>query len=170
MWAQQWNKIYPDILKPYPRASIETADTLLAAQKWDAGRMAHSAESFYTSLGFPQLPRTFWERSMLTRPRGPRGRVSRQCLGLATTGDVRIKACLKPTEQDLFTIYHELGPRLLLPELRGTSPSCFATAPTTASTRPSRHGQSLGDARVPGEDRTRPRGHPEPRGAHSTSR
>jgi len=109
MWAQQWNKIYPDILKPYPRASIETADTLLAAQKWDAGRMAHSAESFYTSLGFPQLPRSFWERSMLTRPRDREVVCHASAWDLATTGDVRIKACLKPTEQDLFTIYHELG-------------------------------------------------------------
>jgi len=109
MWAQQWNKIYPDILKPYPRASIETADTLLAAQKWDAGRMTHSAESFYTSLGFPQLPRSFWERSMLTRPRDREVVCHASAWDLATTGDVRIKACLKPTEQDLFTIYHELG-------------------------------------------------------------
>ena len=109
MWAQQWNKIYPDILKPYPRASIESADALLAAQKWDAGRMAHSAESFYTSLGFPQLPRSFWERSMLTRPRDREVVCHASAWDLATTGDVRIKACLKPTEQDLFTIYHELG-------------------------------------------------------------
>ena len=31
--------------------------------------MMKSAETFYTSLGFPTLPQTFWERSMLTRPR-----------------------------------------------------------------------------------------------------
>ena len=109
MWAQQWNKIYPDILKPYPRASIETADARLKAQKWDAVRMAHSAESFYTSLGFPQLPRSFWERSMLTRPRDREVVCHASAWDLATTGDVRIKACLKPTEEDLFTIYHELG-------------------------------------------------------------
>jgi peptidyl-dipeptidase A len=109
MWAQQWNKIYPDILKPYPRASIETADARLKAQKWDAGRMAHSAESFYTSLGFPQLPKTFWERSMFARPRDREVVCHASAWDLATTGDVRIKACLKPTEEDLFTIYHELG-------------------------------------------------------------
>ncbi len=109
MWAQQWNKIYPDILKPFPRASIETADARLKAQKWDAGRMARSAESFYTSLGFPQLPRTFWERSMLTRPRDREVVCHASAWDLATTGDVRIKACLEPSEQDLFTIYHELG-------------------------------------------------------------
>src|SRR2546430_7002655 len=35
-------------------ASLETADALLKAQQWDAARMTHSAESFYTSLGFPR--------------------------------------------------------------------------------------------------------------------
>ncbi len=108
MWAQQWNKIYPDILKPYPTASLETADTRLKAQKWDAPRMAHSAESFYTSLGFPQLPKTFWERSMLSRPRD-REVVCHADAWDMTAGDVRVKACLTPTDEDLYTIYHELG-------------------------------------------------------------
>ncbi|HTU61652.1 MAG TPA: M2 family metallopeptidase, partial [Polyangiales bacterium] len=69
MWSQQWNNIYDDILKPYPNASIETADRKLKADKWDAVKMTRSAESFYTSLGFQELPKTFWERSMLVRPR-----------------------------------------------------------------------------------------------------
>ena len=109
MWAQEWNKIYPDILKPYPAASIETADARLTAQKWDPVRMAHSAESFYTSLGFPQLPKTFWERSMFARPRDREVVCHASAWDLASAGDVRIKACLEPTEEDLYTIYHELG-------------------------------------------------------------
>ena len=109
MWAQQWNKIYPDILKPYPTASIETADAQLKAQKWDAVRMTRSAESFYTSLGFPALPKTFWERSMLSRPRDREVVCHASAWDMASGGDVRIKACLIPTEEDLYTIYHELG-------------------------------------------------------------
>ena len=72
--------------------------------------MTQSAESFYTSLGFPKLPETFWERSMLTRPR------DREVVCHASawdmdddSDDVRIKMCIKPTEEDLFTVYHELG-------------------------------------------------------------
>jgi peptidyl-dipeptidase A len=109
MWAQTWNKIYPDILKPYPAASIETADARLAAQKWDATRMTHSAESFYTSLGFPQLPKTFWERSMLTRPRDREVVCHASAWDMANETDVRVKVCLTPTEEDLYTVYHELG-------------------------------------------------------------
>ena len=109
MWAQQWNKIYPDILKPYPGASIETADAGLKAQKWDPLRMTHSAESFYTSLGFPQLPKTFWQRSMFARPRDREVVCHASAWDMGSTGDVRIKACLEPTEEDLYTVYHELG-------------------------------------------------------------
>lgn len=109
MWAQQWSKIYPDILAPYPLASLESADALLKAQKWEAARMTRSAESFYTSLGFPQLPQTFWQRSMLTRPRDREVVCHASAWDMANAGDVRIKACLTPTEEDLHTIYHELG-------------------------------------------------------------
>jgi peptidyl-dipeptidase A len=109
MWAQQWNRVYDDLLKPYPGASIESADRGLKAQKWDAVRMTKSAESFYTSIGFPSLPQTFWERSMLTRPRDREVVCHASAWDMANGNDVRIKMCMQPTEEDLFTIYHELG-------------------------------------------------------------
>jgi peptidyl-dipeptidase A len=109
MWAQQWNRVYDDLLKPYPGASIESADRQLQAQKWDAVRMTKSAESFYTSIGFPALPQTFWERSMLMRPRDREVVCHASAWDMANGDDVRIKMCMKPLEEDLFTIYHELG-------------------------------------------------------------
>lgn len=109
MWAQGWNKIYDDILKPYPAVKIESADRQLAAQKWDAVRMTHSAESFYTSLGFPTLPPTFWERSLLVRPRDREVVCHASAWDMGDQKDVRVKMCLQPNEEDLFTIYHELG-------------------------------------------------------------
>lgn len=109
MWAQQWNKIYDDILKPYPKASIESADRRLRQQKWDALRMTRSAESFYTSLGFPALPAAFWERSMFTRPQDREVVCHASAWDMDDQGDVRIKMCIRPTEEDLFTVYHELG-------------------------------------------------------------
>jgi peptidyl-dipeptidase A len=109
MWAQQWGRVYDDLLKPYPGASIETADRQLQAQKWDAVRMTKSAETFYTSIGFPALPKTFWERSMLVRPRDREVVCHASAWDMANDDDVRIKMCMKPIEEDLFTIYHELG-------------------------------------------------------------
>jgi peptidyl-dipeptidase A len=109
MWAQQWNRIYDDLLKPYPAASIESADRMLQKDKWDAVKMTKSAENFYTSIGFPALPKTFWERSMLTRPRDREVVCHASAWDMDDKDDVRIKLCMKPIEEDLFTVYHELG-------------------------------------------------------------
>jgi peptidyl-dipeptidase A len=109
MWAQQWNKIYPDILQPYPGASGSSVDTELKRQKYDAVRMTRQAESFYTSLGMPSLPDSFWERSMLTRPRDREVVCHASAWQMDGGEDVRIKQCVVPTEEELTTLYHELG-------------------------------------------------------------
>jgi peptidyl-dipeptidase A len=109
MWAQQWNKIYDDILEPYPGVANLNVDRALQQQGYDAKRMTESAESFYVSLGFPKLPATFWERSMLTRPRDREVVCHASAWQMDSKDDVRIKQCITPTEEDLQTIYHELG-------------------------------------------------------------
>jgi peptidyl-dipeptidase A len=109
MWAQQWNNIYGDILEPYPGVAALDLDKALKAQRYDARRMTESAESFYTSLGFPKLPATFWERSMLTRPRDREVVCHASAWNMDGKDDVRIKQCIQPNEEELTTIYHELG-------------------------------------------------------------
>jgi len=108
MWAQQWNNIF-DLLEPYPGVSNLDVNAALRRQGYDATRMTRSAESFYTSLGFPELPAGFWENSMLTRPRDREVVCHASAWNMDTLGDVRIKQCIQPTEEDLYTIYHELG-------------------------------------------------------------
>jgi peptidyl-dipeptidase A len=108
MWAQQWNNIY-DLLEPYPGVSELDVTSELERQGYDAVRMTKSAESFYTSLGFPALPKSFWERSMLTRPRDREVDCYASAWNMDGRGDVRIKQCISPTEEDLYTTYHELG-------------------------------------------------------------
>jgi len=109
LWAQQWNKIYDDVLKPYPAVAAPSVDSALKSQRYDALRMARSAESFYTSMGFRQLPASFWERSMLTRPRDREVVCHASAWQMDRNEDVRIKQCITPTEEDLQTIYHEMG-------------------------------------------------------------
>jgi peptidyl-dipeptidase A len=109
LWAQQWNKIYPDILEPYPGASGPGIDAELERQKYDAVRMTKLAESFYTSLGMPSLPKSFWERSMLTRPRDREVLCHASAWNMDLKGDVRVKQCMVPSGEELATIFHELG-------------------------------------------------------------
>ncbi len=109
IWAQQWNNIYEDILKPYPAISRPTLDRELARQDHDAVKMTRLAESFYTSLGMRPLPDSFWERSMLTRPRDREVVCHASAWHMDGGEDVRIKQCILPTEEELNTVYHELG-------------------------------------------------------------
>jgi peptidyl-dipeptidase A len=108
MWAQQWDAVY-DLLEPYPGASGLDVDAALEAQSYDAVKMTRSAETFYKSIAFPALPQTFWERSMLTQPSDRDVQCHASAWHMDTNEDVRIKQCIRPTYEELRTIYHELG-------------------------------------------------------------
>ena len=108
MWAQQWDAVY-DLLEPYPGASDLDVDSALESQGYDAVKMTKSAETFYKSIAFPALPQTFWERSMLTQPRDRDVQCHASAWHMDAREDVRIKQCIRPTYEQLRTIYHELG-------------------------------------------------------------
>ncbi len=137
MWAQQWGNLYP-LVEPYKgvsdldvSATLETQrkaeyQTLLAAFKGKptpvdlaelehkadaqfAVKMARVAEDFYTSLGMPKLPESFWQKSMLVKPRDRDVVCHASAWPMDGESDVRIKECIVPDEESLTTIHHELG-------------------------------------------------------------
>jgi peptidyl-dipeptidase A len=108
MWAQQWDAVY-DLLEPYPGVSQLDVDSALQKQGYDPVRMTKSAEEFYRSIAFPALPQTFWERSMLAQPRDRNVQCHASAWHMDGKEDVRIKQCIRPTEEELRTVYHELG-------------------------------------------------------------
>ncbi|WP_273453742.1 M2 family metallopeptidase [Nevskia ramosa] len=137
MWAQQWGNLYP-LVEPYKgvsdldvSASLQAQrkteyQTLLAAFKGKptpvdlaelehkadaqfAVKMAKVAEDFYTSLGMPKLPESFWQKSMLVKPRDRDVVCHASAWPMDGESDVRIKECIVPDEESLTTIHHELG-------------------------------------------------------------
>ncbi|RPH52230.1 MAG: peptidase M2 family protein [Lysobacterales bacterium] len=108
MWAQQWAEIYP-LVEPYPGVSDLDVTSALEKQKYDPVRITQSAENFYVSLGFPKLPQTFWERSLLKKPNDRDVQCHASAWHMDSKVDVRIKQCIEPTQEQLMTVYHELG-------------------------------------------------------------
>jgi peptidyl-dipeptidase A len=108
MWAQEWNNVY-DVVVPYPHEPSLDVTAKLKADRWDAVKMVRQAERFFTGLGFDPLPATFWERSLFTRPRDREVVCHASAWDVDYAGDLRVKVCLEPTEEDLVTIHHELG-------------------------------------------------------------
>jgi peptidyl-dipeptidase A len=108
MWAQQWAEIYP-LVEPFPGTLDLDVTAALKRQKYDAVRITKSAEDFYVSLGFPRLPQTFWERSMLEKPPGREVQCHASAWHMDAKDDVRIKQCITTDQEELMTVYHELG-------------------------------------------------------------
>ena len=108
MWAQAWGNIYP-VVAPKDEKSGYSLDQLLTGHGYDAVKMTKTGENFYSSLGFDPLPQTFWERSMLTRPRDREVVCHASAWDVDDRDDIRIKACLKVNADDFYTVHHELG-------------------------------------------------------------
>ncbi len=108
MWAQQWDAIY-DMVEPYPGQGSLDVDKKLRDKKVDAVKMVKIGEGFFTSLGLDPLPPSFWERSLLTRPKDREVVCHASAWDVSWNNDLRIKMCIEPTEDDLITIHHELG-------------------------------------------------------------
>ena len=69
MWAQQWGNIYDVVAPDRRRARLRPRPSCWSPRATTPIKMVKTGEGFYSSLGFAPLPQTFWERSMITRPR-----------------------------------------------------------------------------------------------------
>ena len=109
MWAQEWGNIY-DLVAPKntPGAGYDLTQ-LIRRERLDAREMTRYGERFFTSLGLPALPETFWERSLFTKPRDREVVCHASAWDIDNEDDLRIKMCIEPTADDFVTIHHELG-------------------------------------------------------------
>ena len=109
MWAQSWGPIN-DIV------GIQSSDgggydltQLLEEHDYTPLQMVETGERFYTSLGLDPLPDTFWERSLITRPRDREVVCHASAWNLDNEEDIRIKMCTHVNAEDFRTVHHELG-------------------------------------------------------------
>ncbi len=109
MWAQEWGNIY-DIVAPKGAGDLgyDTGE-LLVAKGYDPIKMVKTGEGFYSSLGFAPLPKTFWERSQIVKPRDREVICHASAWDVDNKDDLRIKMCTKVNSDDFVTIHHELG-------------------------------------------------------------
>ena len=143
MWQQDWSNLW-SLLQPYPaagslditaalekqhqtnlrdslgsldgNASIpDRAAAMRSAELKTARDMTRQAEQFYTGLGMPALPDSYWANTQFIKPldRNVVCHASAWDMNMGGEGgtnpDVRTKMCITPTEETFTTIYHELG-------------------------------------------------------------
>ena len=139
MWAQEWGNIYDLVAPTDPQlaqfkpldlesalkqqiaaknpatapafnAATDLSSDAGHAAKLAAGQeMVHYGENFFTSLGFPALPKTFWERSQFVHPRDREVVCHASSWDLDSVDDLRVKMCIEVNADYFTTVHHELG-------------------------------------------------------------
>lgn len=108
MWAQDWSNIYP-LVEPYPGVSDLDVSAALVEQNYTPESMTQMAEGFFTSLGLPSLPESFYKNSLLEKPSDRDVVCHASAWDMDNGNDPRIKQCIEPTQEQLTTLHHELG-------------------------------------------------------------
>ncbi len=108
MWSQEWTNVY-SLVEPYKGRGEPDLTKRLVAKKYQPKQMVELAEKFFVSLGMDPLPKTFWERSLFTKPEDREVVCHASAWDVDFSGDLRIKMCIEVNHEDLVTIHHELG-------------------------------------------------------------
>ena len=108
MWAQEWGNVYP-LVAPANGGQGYDLTQLLKDKKVDELGMVHYGENFFKSLGFAELPKTFWERSLFLKPKDRDVVCHASAWDIDSQDDVRLKMCIEVKDEDFVTVHHELG-------------------------------------------------------------
>ena len=109
LWAQEWGNIYDVVAPANSGPPAYDLTNLLEQAHYTPERIIHTAEGFFTSLGFAALPATFWTRSQITQPRDREVICHASAWDLDNREDLRIKMCTRVNADDFVTAHHELG-------------------------------------------------------------
>ncbi|XP_028413291.1 angiotensin-converting enzyme-like [Dendronephthya gigantea] len=110
MWAQNWVNIF-DIVMPYEnKSNLDVTSNLKLDSRYNTPKnLTRLAESFFVSLGLKELPQSFYEKSMLQKPKDREVVCHASAWDFNLYKDVRIKQCVEITHNHLVTLHHELG-------------------------------------------------------------
>jgi len=108
-WAQEWGNTYDLLGVPENKGGGVNVTELLKKKNLDPRAMVKYGEGFFTSMGFPPLPETFWQRSLFTKPADRDVVCHASAWDLDNMDDLRVKMCIQIRGTDFVTIHHELG-------------------------------------------------------------
>lgn len=108
MWAQSWENVFDLVAPPAAEGGYDLT-AILQDEGYDAIGMVKAGEAFFSSLGFEELPATFWQRSLFVKPADRDVVCHASAWDIDEQDDLRIKMCIDINEEDFKTIHHELG-------------------------------------------------------------
>ena len=121
MWAQQWSGIY-DVVAPKGSEVGYDLTKILLGKGYTPHKIVETGDAFFQSLGTTPLPKSFWQRSMITKPIDREVVCHASAWNLDSQDDIRIKMCTKVNADDFETVHHELGHNIYQRAYKAQSP------------------------------------------------
>ncbi|XP_070392997.1 angiotensin-converting enzyme-like [Dermacentor albipictus] len=106
--SQDWIAV-TKMSRPYPNKPAVDITGAMKERNMTVLDMFKMSEEFFTSMGLPPMPQTFWERSVLTKPTDRKIVCHPSAWDFYIGKDVRIKQCTEVKMDDLFIVHHEMG-------------------------------------------------------------
>jgi peptidyl-dipeptidase A len=107
--CMQQKSINEDTGKADPPCVTASGDKMQESHTIAAKEMVKYGESFFMSLGFAALPKTFWERSQFVHPRDRDVVCHASAWDVDQVDDLRVKMCIEVSADYFTTVHHELG-------------------------------------------------------------
>ncbi|XP_011181187.2 angiotensin-converting enzyme-related protein [Zeugodacus cucurbitae] len=108
MWGQQWDNALP-LFTPFPEKPFVDVTSEMQRQNYTVRKLFELGDQFFKSLGMRELPQSFWDLSVLTRPTDREIVCHASAWDFYQDSDVRIKMCTDVNTHYLYVVHHELG-------------------------------------------------------------
>ena len=108
LWQQSWENVGNLVAPPNAGTGYDLTK-ILKERKFDEREMVRYGERFFTSLGFAPLPKTFWDRSLFSKPQDREVVCHASAWDVDNDQDLRIKMCIQITSEEFAVVHHELG-------------------------------------------------------------
>ncbi|KAL1430144.1 hypothetical protein MTO96_002403 [Rhipicephalus appendiculatus] len=106
--AQMWTPLH-EATQPFPNKTALNVTASMAENNMSVADMYKIAEDFFTSLGLPGMPKSFWEKSIFVKPPDREIICHASAWDFCRDGDVRIKQCAEIDMNNLLIVHHEMG-------------------------------------------------------------
>ncbi|CAG0883554.1 unnamed protein product [Darwinula stevensoni] len=108
MWAQDWSNL-KDLLQPCKGKPSLDITPALRKQNYTPEKMFRVSEEFFTSMGLSPMPETFWNRSIIEKPKDRAIICHASAWDFCDSKDFRIKQCTDVTMKNFVVVHHEMG-------------------------------------------------------------
>nr|CAD7196975.1 unnamed protein product [Timema douglasi] len=108
MKEQTWGNVL-DISTPYPEKEAVDVTPQMVKKGYTPLRMFKLAEEFFISLNLSAMPASFWDNSILEKPKDRDLVCHASAWDFYDGKDFRIKQCTRVDMEDLLTAHHEMG-------------------------------------------------------------